>query len=627
MKQPAAHPLNRGFAWDQPRGPFRRVTPEQARQYGEQGYFVLEDAFAPEALAARHRRDRPASRRRPRRSCAAAKADGCSSPAPARSPSARTSSRARRGCARSARGSVFRDLAHDLIGPDVRLYWDQAVYKKPGHPDDVPLAPGQRLHVRRAAAVPDLLGRAHRRHPARTAARGCVPGLHRRGTLAPRDDAPRLALPRGARGRRGGAGPRREHRGVLDPHAAPHRSEPDRGAAQGLHRPVRAGGSGARRGRRESRALRPARAAVRDPAGRARCPAARGGPRRRGPRRMSEAARAFAFAGGGLRATVSSLGATLVRLEVPDRGGRLERRGARLRQPRGVRGEPRARRRNRRALRQPDRGRALRARRSAPRPRGQRGPPPPPRRLAGLRPPPLAAPRASRSRRASSSASRARTGDAGYPGALACRVRYWIAGPGELAISFEARADRATPVSLTQHAYWNLGGPPGEPVRGHELEIAADAYLPVDAEHLPTGELRAVAGTPFDFRRAKPLGRDLEAFLRAPSIPSSPPTAATTTPSCCAAARARCAGPRASPSPAAGACSRSTPRRPACSSTAASISRRVRARQAGATAPPGASASRRSASPTRRTSPRFPPAILHPGEVHRQETRYRFGAA
>jgi aldose 1-epimerase len=47
-------------------------------------------------------------------------------------------------------------------------------------------------------------------------------------------------------------------------------------------------------------------------------------------------------------------------------------------------------------------------------------------------------------------------------------------------------------------------------VLDHELEIDADAYLPVDAEHVPTGEIRSVAGTPFDFRRAKPLGRDLD---------------------------------------------------------------------------------------------------------------------
>lgn len=100
-------------------------------------------------------------------------------------------------------------------------------------------------------------------------------------------------------------------------------------------------------------------------------------------------------------------------------------------------------------------------------------------------------------------------GEEGYPGSVACSVVYRIAGPRELAIVFEARSDRATPLSLTQHAYWNLAGPPGEPVHEHELEIAADRYAPVDAEHIPTGELRAVEGTVFDFRVPRALGHAL----------------------------------------------------------------------------------------------------------------------
>jgi len=102
-----------------------------------------------------------------------------------------------------------------------------------------------------------------------------------------------------------------------------------------------------------------------------------------------------------------------------------------------------------------------------------------------------------------------RDGEEGYPGNVACSVVYTIAGPGELAIVFEARTDRATPLSLTQHAWWNLAGPPGEPVLDHELEIAADRYAPVDGEHLPTGELRAVDGTVFDFRAPRALGHAL----------------------------------------------------------------------------------------------------------------------
>jgi aldose 1-epimerase len=62
-------------------------------------------------------------------------------------------------------------------------------------------------------------------------------------------------------------------------------------------------------------------------------------------------------------------------------------------------------------------------------------------------------------------------------------------------------------VNLTNHAYWNLG--PEADVLGHELRLAASRYTVVDAESIPTGELRAVADTPFDFTAAKPIGRDL----------------------------------------------------------------------------------------------------------------------
>jgi aldose 1-epimerase len=101
-------------------------------------------------------------------------------------------------------------------------------------------------------------------------------------------------------------------------------------------------------------------------------------------------------------------------------------------------------------------------------------------------------------------------GEEGYPGALDCRVEYRLRAPRELWLTYEARCDQPTPVSLTNHTYWNLAGPPGDPMLDHELEIAADRYLPVDAEHIPTGELRDVAGTPFDFRRPRKLGAALD---------------------------------------------------------------------------------------------------------------------
>jgi ectoine hydroxylase-related dioxygenase (phytanoyl-CoA dioxygenase family) len=175
------HPLNQGFRWEQPRGPFRRVTPEQARRYGEQGYFVLEDAFGTEELAAViaeidgfEEKTEAFLRSRTDGRLFIARAGEITF-----SPNLVTrSALLRRFCA----GPVFRDLAHDLIGPDVRLYWEQAVYKKPGNPEDFPwhqdngynyVEPQQYLTC--WVALNDA-----------TTGNGCpwvVPGIHRLGTL------------------------------------------------------------------------------------------------------------------------------------------------------------------------------------------------------------------------------------------------------------------------------------------------------------------------------------------------------------------------------------------------------------------------------------------------------------
>lgn len=95
-------------------------------------------------------------------------------------------------------------------------------------------------------------------------------------------------------------------------------------------------------------------------------------------------------------------------------------------------------------------------------------------------------------------------GDQGYPGAVEVRCRYTLPGDGVLVIELEAETDAATPVNLATHSYFNLAGTPD--ILGHTLEIPADAYLPVDAALVPTGEIRPVAGTGFDFRKARPIG-------------------------------------------------------------------------------------------------------------------------
>ena len=131
------HDLNTDFAWTPTRGPYRLLTPDLARQYDEAGYFRLPDAFtADEIRAVRDAIDpleqayEAALRELPggRRFINKADAITFTVHLVARSPVLKAFSRHR----------VFRDLCHDIMGPGARLYWDQAVYKKPGNPEEFP---------------------------------------------------------------------------------------------------------------------------------------------------------------------------------------------------------------------------------------------------------------------------------------------------------------------------------------------------------------------------------------------------------------------------------------------------------------------------------------------------------
>ena len=97
------------------------------------------------------------------------------------------------------------------------------------------------------------------------------------------------------------------------------------------------------------------------------------------------------------------------------------------------------------------------------------------------------------------------SGDEGYPGELRVRVTYTLTGDNALVFDYEAVTDRATPVNLTQHSYFNLAGHDAGSVLDHELTVYASHYLPVNDELIPTGELRRVQGSVFDFRAPRPV--------------------------------------------------------------------------------------------------------------------------
>ena len=97
----------------------------------------------------------------------------------------------------------------------------------------------------------------------------------------------------------------------------------------------------------------------------------------------------------------------------------------------------------------------------------------------------------------------------GYPGNLNTYVKYTLTEDNELVVEYQAETDKPTVLNLTQHTYFNLSGESSGDILDHNLLINADSFLPVNEKIIPTGEIKSVENTPFDFRKIKKIGKNI----------------------------------------------------------------------------------------------------------------------